>query len=78
MPPGETCLLANLSGLRITDAEGNRAHRWDAIRSVVRGDEHVFLTTAPKQAIIVPLRAFADYDEIMRFSVFADEAVRET
>jgi hypothetical protein len=77
VPPGETRLLANSAGVRISDAAGNRAHGWDAIRSVVRGDEHVFLMTAPQQAIIVPLRAFADYDEMLRFSIFAEEAARE-
>lgn len=77
VPPGETRLLANPAGVRISDAAGHRAHGWDAIRSVVRGDEHVFLMTAPRQAIIVPLRAFANYDEMLRFSVVADEAARE-
>ncbi|QJP15358.1 YcxB family protein [Starkeya sp. ORNL1] len=75
--PGETRLLANSAGVRISDDAGHRAHGWDAIRSVVRGDEHVFLMTAPTQAIIVPLRAFANYDEMLRFSVVADEAARE-
>jgi hypothetical protein len=77
VPPGETRLLANSAGLRISDAAGHRAHGWDAIRSVVRGDEHVFLIIAPKRAIIVPVRAFADFDEMLRFSVFTDEAMRE-
>jgi hypothetical protein len=77
VPPGETRLVANSAGVRISDAAGNRAHGWDAIRSVVRGDEHVFLIIAPRHAVIVPLRAFANYDEMLRFSVVADEAARE-
>jgi hypothetical protein len=77
VPVGAIRLLANPAGVRIGDAAGHRAHGWDAIRAVVRGDEHVFLMIAPKQAVIVPLRAFTDYDEMLRFSVFADEAVRE-
>lgn len=77
VPPGETRLVAGPSSVRVTDAMGARAYGWDAIGSVVRGNEHVFLMSEPGQAIIVPLRAFADYDEMLRFSVFADEAARE-
>lgn len=76
VPSGEVHLVASRAGLRMTHAGRSMSHAWDDIRAVTLGHAHVFLATAPKAAIIVPEGAFADYDHMLRFAVFADEAMK--
>lgn len=75
VPPGDIRLVANRAGVRVTQGGRTIAHGWEEILSVVLGKGHVFLVTAPKAAIIVPLGAFEDDEHMLRFNVFADEAM---
>lgn len=75
VPPGEIHLTASRAGVRQTHAGRTVAHRWDEILAVTLGTAHVFLATGPDAAIIVPERAFADREHMLRFAVFADAAM---
>ncbi|MFK8253582.1 hypothetical protein [Ancylobacter terrae] len=76
VPPGEVHLVASRAGVRVTHAGRTIAHTWDDILAVTLGKAHVVLATAPKAAIIVPETAFEDYEHMLRFAVFADEAMK--
>jgi len=76
VPPGEIGLVANRAGVRVTHAGRTVASGWDEILAVTLADAHVFLVTAPEEAIIVPQRAFTDREHMLRFFTFADEMVK--
>lgn len=76
VPPGDIRLHASRAGVRVTHAGRTLAYEWDEILAVTLGKAHVFLTTAPKAAIIVPESAFADREHMLRFAVFADTAMK--
>ena len=76
VPPGEIRLVANRAGVRVTHAGRTVSSGWDEILAVTLGTAHVFLATAPKEAIIVPLTAFPDHEHMLRFATFADEQVK--
>lgn len=75
VPPGEIRLVANRAGVRVTHAGRTDSFGWDEILAVTLADAHVFLATAPQEAIIVPLTAFADREHMLRFVTFADAEV---
>jgi len=75
VPPGEIHLVAGRGGVRVTHGGRTISHDWEEILAVTLGKAHVFLATAPKAAIIVPEAAFEDYEHMLRFAVFADEAM---
>lgn len=75
VPEGEIRLVANRAGVRVTRAGRTVSHAWEEIFGVALGASHVFLTTGPDAAIIVPERAFADREEMLRFATFADAAM---
>lgn len=76
VPPGEIHLVANRTGVRVTHAGRTVSYRWEEILAVTLGTAHVFLATAPKEAIIVPLSAFADREGMLAFCTFADEKMK--
>ncbi|MFG1302431.1 YcxB family protein [Xanthobacter sp. V3C-3] len=75
VPPGEIRVVASRAGVRVTHAGRTNSFGWDEILAVTLADAHVFLVTAPQEAIIVPLRAFADHEHMLRFFTFADAQV---
>jgi len=75
VPPGELHLVAGRAGLRLTHGGRTIAYDWNEILAVTLGKAHVFLATGPKDAIIVPQSAFEDAEHLLRFAVFADDAM---
>jgi len=75
VPPGEIHLVANRAGVRVNHAGRTVSLGWDEILAATLGTAHVFLATAPKEAIIVPLTAFADHGQMLRFFTFVDDAI---
>lgn len=76
VPPGDLHLLASRAGVRFTHGGRTLAYSWDEILTVTLGKAHVFLATGPRDAIIVPQTAFADREHMLRFAVFAEEAMK--
>ncbi|WP_283673113.1 YcxB family protein [Butyricicoccus sp. Marseille-Q5471] len=54
-------------GLRLTDKEGETRFPFDRIVHVERTASHLFILTAEKDAITVPLAAFEDVDDAQNF-----------
>lgn len=75
VPPGEIHLVMNRAGVRMSHAGRTVSFGWDEILAATLGNAHVFLATAPKEAVIVPLTAFADHEHMLRFFTFADDAI---
>ncbi len=62
--------------LAVTTAEQQLFIAYETIADVAIGKAHVFIT-APPEALIVPLSAFADRDEMMAFGDHVDRLSRE-
>ncbi len=60
LPDADVHLTADDAALVIDDHRGARRHTWSDIPWVLTGGGHVFMQTAAREAIIVPLRAFED------------------
>lgn len=62
--------------LAVTTAERQLFIAYETIADVAIGTAHVFIT-APPEALIVPLSAFADRDEMVAFGEHVDRLSRE-
>ncbi|WP_439599780.1 hypothetical protein [Devosia sp.] len=62
--------------LAVTTAERQLFVAYETIADVAIGKAHVFIT-APPEALIVPLSAFADRDEMVAFGDHVDRLSRE-
>ncbi len=66
-------LTVSSEGLHSVSEHSDAIVKWPAIDKIVVTDNHLFLYTSPRAAIIVPKRAFEDE---WRFAEFADQARR--
>ena len=62
------------TGVTLDEGQGVQRYPWSDVPWVGTGRVHVFLQTAARKAIIVPLRAFEDEAAMTRFAEFADAA----
>lgn len=62
--------------LAVTTAERQLFIAYETIADVAIGKAHVFIT-APPEALIVPLSAFTDRDEMVAFGEDVDRLSRE-
>lgn len=76
LPATETLLSVWPDHFTVAEDGGTRVFAWEMVR-VIPERAHVFLCPAPRQAIIVPLRAFEDEDAMRAFADFAEAAGRE-
>jgi hypothetical protein len=53
--------------LSLSDSSGSSSIRWHAIVWVVAPGEHIFFYLTPKQAVVLPKRAFADAGQLEEF-----------
>lgn len=73
LPVTETVVETLGNCFAVTQDSDTRGYRWDEVE-VIGGDAHVFLCPAPRRAIILPLRAFADEAEMRAFARLAELA----
>ncbi|MEO8668965.1 MAG: YcxB family protein [Bauldia sp.] len=74
LPEGQTRLAADKSGVQIAADGSTERLAWREIPAVTLGPAHVFLSTTPASAVIVPLRAFTGRAAMVEFYTFAEEA----
>jgi hypothetical protein len=76
LPPAEARLVADGAGVTLDEGRGEERWTWSDVPWVATGRQHVFLQTAARKAIILPLRAFEDEPAMQRFGAFAEAASR--
>jgi hypothetical protein len=77
LPAHPISVVADRDRLNVADEAGTRAFAWQDLR-VSLAASHVFLCPAPREAVIIPLRAFKDEEDMRRFAAFAEAMGRET
>ncbi len=78
LPAGETELQRWGDHLRVV-ADGQTEHlAYQTLCQVVTGAGHVFVFTKPRQALIVPRRAFASDQDMRSFGDLVDKASRDS
>lgn len=70
LPDGPVTFAAFPDDFEAGQPGKTRTLRWSDVRVIATGT-HVFLCPQPREAVIVPARAFADLDEFRRFEIFA-------
>lgn len=73
IPITETIIDADQRGVSIASEDKRDRIAWPRVARVIDSADHVFLCTAPREAIILPSRAFASGDEMHQFARLADE-----
>lgn len=70
LPVGNRTVTTFPDRFEVTDEDLTRTCSWADVHVIETGT-HVFLCSRPRDATIVPLRAFKDQEDMRRFSVFA-------
>ena len=72
LPKTESVLEALPDHFAITENGRTRSYAWEAVR-VIETPNHVFLCPSPREAIIVPRRAFDTEADMYVFAQWAEE-----
>lgn len=67
LPMGERTIFLSDDELKISDASGEQKIPLSGISSTVRAKKHLFLTTAEKEVVVIPLAAFDSPDDEQAF-----------
>jgi len=76
IPHAETQIEASELELKVTDGRPPRSLVWGQIARVIDAPAHVFLCLTPRNAVIVPLRAFQSIDEMRAFADLSETLSR--
>jgi hypothetical protein len=67
-PPEDTEIEISEDNLKISDGRPARILEWKSIARVIDAPTHVFLCLTPRNAVIVPLRAFQSVADMRAFA----------
>ncbi|MFA5957534.1 YcxB family protein [Hyphomicrobium sp.] len=68
LPPSETEIDVSEADFSVRDGRPPRTVEWSNIARVIETPRHVFLCLTPRNAVIVPLRAFHSMDDMRAFA----------
>ncbi len=76
-PAGPTRLTVSDAGVAVAQADAHRAVAWDLVHEVVVQDGFLLLATNDEEdKILIPMRAFADRDAMLRFAAACDAWIK--
>lgn len=75
-PPEDTKIEVSEQNLKIRDGRPARTLEWDSIARVIDAPAHVFLCLTPRNAVIVPLRAFHSVADMRAFADLSETLSR--
>lgn len=67
-PPEDTEIEISEDNLKISDGRPARILEWNSVARVIDAPAHVFLCLTPRNAVIVPLRAFQSVADMRAFA----------
>jgi hypothetical protein len=76
LPPEKTEIDVSDVDLRVRDGRPARTLGWRDIARVIEAPRHVFLCLTPRNAVIVPLRAFHSVDDMRAFADLSETLSR--
>lgn len=74
---GDTILNADVDSFALVENGSTRRLAWAEIARVILVPSHLFLCTSPREAVIVPRRAFASDGEMRALAQHAERAGRD-
>ena len=77
LPAAPICIDAFADHVTVKQDGSNQSFAWHDF-TVISTASHVILAQTPRQAIIIPLRAFASQEEMGAFAAFAEAAGRDS
>lgn len=75
-PPEDTEIDVSEKNLKISDGRPVRILEWNSIARVIDAPAHVFLCLTPRNAVIVPLRAFQSVADMRAFADLSEALSR--